>query len=289
VEDHGFEVIDVHQHLSHDALDAGHRHLHVERNIVFEGPRDAGSDAETAESKASAELRIRLGALDAQHVRSAVIIPIHGYLRPRGVADTASMNDAVAAYRDRQPDRFIAAVGVVEPIHGPAGYGEITRCRDELGFVGISTHGQVPTSSLLMRRLIEKIGEAGLVPFVHAFGTYNETISQVDSVARDFPDLTMLVLDVFHEPAQVSLLPDVAERRPNLLFDLSTSVNFEATGLPQVRAVGADRFLYGTNMHSLPLNTKPLGTLLPSIVDSDLANDEKAAILSGNARRILGI
>jgi predicted TIM-barrel fold metal-dependent hydrolase len=289
VEDHGFEVIDVHQHLSHDALDADHRHLHVERNIVFEGPRAGGDDAEPAESKASVELRIRLDALDAQHVRSAVIIPIHGYLRPRGVADTASMNDAVAAYRDRQPDRFIAAVGVVEPIHGPAGYGEITRCRDELRFVGISTHGQVPTSSLLMRRLIGKIGEAGLVPFVHAFGTYNETISQVDSVAKDFPDLTMLVLDVFHEPAQVSLLPDVAERRPTLLFDLSTSVNFETAGLPQIRAVGADRFLYGTNMHSLPLNTKPLGTLLPSILESDLANDEKAAILSGNARRILGI
>jgi uncharacterized protein len=289
VEDHGFEVIDVHQHLSHDALDEAHRHLHVERNIVFEGPRVGGGDAETAESKASVELRVRLDALDAQHVRSAVIIPIHGYLRPRGVTDTASMNDAVAAYRDRRPDRFVAAVGVVEPIHGPAGYGEITRCRVELGFVGISTHGQVPTNSVLMRRLIEKIGEAGLVPFVHAYGTYNETISQVDSVARDFPDLTMLVLDVFHEPAQVSLLPDVAERRPNLHFDLSTSVNFEATGLPQIRAVGADRFLYGTNMHSLPLNTKPLGTLLPSILESDLTNDEKVAILSGNAKRILGI
>jgi predicted TIM-barrel fold metal-dependent hydrolase len=285
VEDQGFEVIDVHQHLSHDALDEAHRHLHVERNIVFEGPRVVGGDAANAER----ELRIRLDALDAQCVRGAVIIPIHGYLRPRGVVDTASMNEAVAAYRDRQPDRFVAAVGVVEPIHGPAGYGEITRCRDELGFVGISTHGQVPTNSLLMRRLIEKTGEAGLVPFIHAYGTYNETISQVDSIAKDFPDLTMVILDVFHEPAQVSLLPDVAERRPNLHFDLSTSVNFEATGLPQIRAVGADRFLYGTNMHSLPLNTKPLGTLLPSILESDLTNEEKMAILSGNAKRILGL
>jgi predicted TIM-barrel fold metal-dependent hydrolase len=289
VQDHGFDVIDVHQHLSHDSLDDAHRHLHVERNIVFEGPALRRKGADTGESKASIELRTRLDAMDAQHVRGAVMIPIHGYLRPRGVVDTASMNDAVAAYRDRERRRFIAAVGVVEPIHGPAGYGEIRRCRDQLGFVGISTHGQVPTNSLLMRRLIEKIGEAGLVPFVHCYGTCNETIAQVDSLAKDFPGLTLLVLDAFHDPAQVSLLPEVAERRPNLCFDLSTSVNFEATGLPQIRAVGADRFLYGTNMHSLPLHTKPVGTLLPSILDSDLTKNEKLAILSGNARRILGL
>jgi predicted TIM-barrel fold metal-dependent hydrolase len=289
MEDHGLEVIDVHQHLSHDALDDAHRHLHVERNIVFEGPGLGHRGTDTGESKSSIELRNRLDAMDAQHVRRAVVIPIHGYLRPRGIVDTASMNDAVAAYRDRERSRFVAAVGVVEPIHGPAGYGEIKRCRDQLGFVGISTHGQVPTNSLLMRRLIEKIGEADLVPFVHCYGTYNETIAQVDSLAKDFPDLTMLVLDAFHDPAQVSLLPEVAERRPNLYFDLSTSVNFETTGLPQIRAVGADRFLYGTNMHSLPLHTKPFGTLLPSILDSDLTKQEKLAILSGNAERILGL
>jgi uncharacterized protein len=289
LEDHGFDVIDVHQHLSHDALDHHHRHLHVERNIVFAGPAPAHEGTDTGKSKASIELGNRLDALDAEHVRGAVIIPIHGYLRPRGVADTASMNDAVAAYRDRAPDRFIAAVGVVEPIHGPAGYGEITRCRDELGFVGISTHGQVPTNSLLMRKLIGKIGDARLVPFVHCYGTDNETIAQVASLAWDFPDLPMLVLDVFHDPAQVSLLPAIAERCPNLYFDLSSAVNFEFAGLPQIRSLGADRFLYGTNMHSLPMHTKPFGTLLPSIMDSDLTKDEKSAIVSGNAKRILGL
>jgi predicted TIM-barrel fold metal-dependent hydrolase len=287
LKDHGFEVIDVHQHLSHEALGEVHRHLHVERNIVFEGP--ARSSGDSGESPMSLELRNRLDALDAEHVGGAVIIPIHGYLRPRGVVDTVAMNDAVAAYRARAPQRFIGAVGVVEPIHGPSGYGEIRRCRDELGFVGVSTHGQVPTNSLLMRRLIGKIGEAGLVPFVHCFGSYNETIAQVDSLAGVFPDLPMLVLDVFHEQAQVSLLPEVAARRPKLIFDLSSSLNFEVMGLPQIRAVGVERFLYGTNMHSLPLHTKPFGTLLPEILASGLTSAEKTAILSGNARRLLGL
>jgi len=284
---HGYDVIDVHQHLSHDSLGPAHRHLHVERNIVFEGPREnlIGADGGDA---AAIELRSRLAAMDDEHVRHAVIIPIHGYLRPQGISNSAEMNDAVSAYCRTAQDRFVAGVGVVEPIHGPAAYGEIIRCRDELGFIGISTHGQVPTSSLLMRRLIGKIGEAGLIPFVHCYGSYTETVAQVDSLAGDFPDMPILVLDAFHDPSQVSLIPEIAARRPNLYFDLSTAVSFEMTGLPQVRAVGAHRFLYGTNMHSLPLNTKPLGALLADILGSDLCPEDKTAILAGNARRLFG-
>lgn len=287
LEPHGFHVIDVHQHLSHDSLGARHRHLHVERNIVFEGPR-AHHFGDGAEQMAAKELRNRLAAMDDEHVEHAVIIPIHGYLRPQGVVNTAEMNDAVAAYRQTVPSRFVAAVGVVEPIYGPGGYAEIIRCRDELGFIGISVHGQVPTNSLLMRRLVGRIGEAGLVPFIHCYGSYTETIAQVDSLAADFPDVPMLVLDAFHDPSQVSLIPEIADRRRNLYFDLSTTVSFEMSGLPQVREVGAKRFLYGTNMHSLPLNTKPLGTLLASILASDLTHSEKTAILSGNSRRLFG-
>jgi predicted TIM-barrel fold metal-dependent hydrolase len=279
-------VVDVHQHLSHDSLSQEHQRLHVERNVVFEGPRRHASPA-NIEAKMAAELENRLTALDEDHVQGAVIIPIHGYLRPGGTCDTAAMNDAVAGYRAKAPARFVAAVGVVEPIHGPAGYSEIERCRDELGFVGISLHGQVPTNSILMKRLVGRIGEAGLIPFIHNYGTYNETLAQVESVARDFPDLPMLVLDAFHDRAQVSLVPEVAERCQNLYFDLSSSACFEVLGLPQVRKVGAHRFLYGSNMHSLPLNTKPLGRLKQSILDSDLTVTEKSAILAGNAKRLL--
>jgi len=286
--DGGLDAIDVHQHLSHDSLRREHQRLHVERNVVFEGPRRSTSPPDPAE-RGRAELANRLAALDEESVRGAVIIPIHGYLRPEGIRDTALMNDAVAEYRALAPHRFVAAVGVVEPIHGPAGYPEIERCRDEHGFVGISLHGQVATHSLLMKRLVGRIGEAGMVPFVHAYGTYTETLAQVESVAHDFPELPMLVLDAFHDRTQAALVPEVAQRCPNLHFDLSSAVGFEVLGLPQVRRVGAHRFLYGSNMHSLPLNTRPLGRLRQAILDSDLPVDDKAKILSGNARRLLGL
>ncbi len=161
----------------------------------------------------------------------------------------------------------------------------------ELGLAGIGFHnGQqgVSIDSSLMVSLLEKIGEAGLVPFVHALGNELETLWQVDSVAAKLPDLPMVVLDVFHDVNQVRALPEVAERRPNLVFDLALSVSFEFMGLRQVRAIGADRFGYGTDFYSWPTVTKPFGKQLTEIVEADLDEQDKVAILGGNIRRVLG-
>lgn len=268
----GFDVIDVNHHLK----DLDH-HLNTD---VYAYVANAYADG----GNAAIELTTRLAAMNAQNVRGAVIIAGSGYVRPRGLADTMAVNDAVAAYRDQQPSRFVAAVGDVDPFYGTAGVGEVKRCSDELELAGISFHGM----GFTMRPLIEKVGELGLVPFVHV-GTPNETIWQVDSLAKDFPDLTMVVLYVFNAINQVGSLAEIAERRPNLYFDLSGSVSFETLGLPHLRAIGADRFLYGTYTQSWPLHTRPFGDLLPDIVDSDLSQADKAAILGGNIKRILNL
>jgi predicted TIM-barrel fold metal-dependent hydrolase len=179
---------------------------------------------------------------------------------------------------------------VVEPLYGPAIYDEIMRCKDDLGLVGFTFHNGmqgVPIDSRLMCNLIERIAEAGMVPFVHALGNALETLVQVDSLAERFPDVDMVVLDVFHDMGQVYALQSVAERRPNLYFDLALIPGFEFMGLPRVKAIGADRFVYGTDMYSWPMMTKPLTPLLQDILDSDLSDDDKSLILSGNIRRVL--
>jgi predicted TIM-barrel fold metal-dependent hydrolase len=213
------------------------------------------------------------------------------YLRANGLTDTQAVNNAVAAYCDRAPDRFIAGVGVVEPLYGAAGFDEVRRCAEELGLAGIGFHNGmqgVPVDSPLMRGLIEKIGDAGMIPFIHALGNDLENIWQVESLAKDFPDLPIVVLDVFQNIGQVKAIPDIAERRPNLLFDLVFTPCFDLMGLPQVRAVGADRFLYGSNFYSWPTMKKPFGILLEEILASDLDDADKAAILGGNIKRLLG-
>jgi predicted TIM-barrel fold metal-dependent hydrolase len=268
----GFDVIDVNHHLN----EVDHR-LATSTRLRQEAEQCAGDGV-------ASDLKTRLAIMDAQQVRGAVVIAGSGYLRPRGVADTMAVNDAVARYRDRAPDRFVAAVGHVDPLYGPAGLQEMTRCRDELGLTGISFQGM----GFMTRPLIAKAGELGLVPFIRV-GRPDETIWQVDSLARDFPGLTMVVLHVFNDVNQVGSLAEVAERRPSLYFDLSGSLSFETLGLPQLRPIGAHRFLYGTYTRSRPVQTRPSGELLADIAGCDLPEADKAGILGGNVKRILGL
>lgn len=246
-----------------------------------------------ADTPAAADLDLatRLSIMDMDGVGSAVVIAGHTYLRPDGIVDTRAVNDAVAEYLGREPARLLAGVGVVEPLYGRVGLAEVRRCKSELGFTGISFHNRfqgAPIDSPLMTPLIEAMGEVGLIPFIHAFGTPLETLSQVDSLAGRFPDLPMVVLDVFHDVNQIRAVPEVARRRPNLHFDLSLLLSFESLGLPAVREIGAGRFLFGTDQYSWPLMTRPYGCLADGVISSDLSDGEKALILGGNARRLLG-
>lgn len=272
-----FDVIDMHQHL--------------ECGPSLKGALGFGGDGSPPEGRNDAEFEHRASMMAAHNIVAAVVMPGNMYLRPNGLADTARVNDHIAAYRDRAPGRF-HGVGIVEPIYGPAGFAEVRRCRDELGLVGIGFHNKmqgVPLDSPLMFSLIDKIGEAGMVPFLHALGNDLESIWQVDLLAKAFPDLSMVILDVFHDLSQVKSLPDIAERRPHLYFDLSMSISFEFMGKPQVRAVGAERFVFGSNFYSLPTMNKPLGRPLEQILESDLSDAEKRSILIGNAERLLGV
>ena len=64
-------------------------------------------------------------------VDQAIVIPSHAYLRPDGIADTRRVNDHIAAYREHDPKRFPAALGIVEPLYGARGLEEIDRLADE--------------------------------------------------------------------------------------------------------------------------------------------------------------
>src|SRR5947208_14881435 len=120
-----FDVFDVHHHVGR-AFDA------------LGGELDPGA-ADGAEF-AHTELVERLRIMAEGGVRQALVIPGHGYLRPNGLADTRRVNDEIAAYRDRTPDRFPVACGIVEPRDGEAALGELDRVAHELGLVAISFH-----------------------------------------------------------------------------------------------------------------------------------------------------
>ncbi len=265
-------VLDVHHHVG-DATQA----LAMASR---QGSADAGE-----------EMSIRLATMDRNGVATAVVIPGHSYLRPRGLADTRAINDGIAAYRDQAPERFAAALGIVEPLYGRAGDDELRRLKSELGMVGVSIHTRfqgVATDSPLVLAQLELMGELGLVPFVHSVAESSEEAPwRVVNVARAFPDLPIVVLDPFSSNEQATQAMLVAELAPNLIFDTSLAYTID----PIIRFMdrfGHERVIFGTDLYSHPLGYAQ-SWVLRQFRESGLANGVLADVLGGNARRLLGL
>ena len=234
------------------------------------------------------ELEHRLAVMDRDDVAQAIVIPGHGYLRPDGIRDTRRVNDAIATYRDHRPDRFPAAVGIVEPSHGPASLDEIERLHDELGLAGISFHTRfqgVSLDSKWIERAIERMASHQLVPVIHAMDeTPEEALWKLGALARRFPEVPMLALDAFGSYESTRQCFFIAEIAPNLVFDTSLSHNFDFIEDFAGR-FGAERVVFGTDLYSWPVGRR-ISHLLDQIVASGLSRQDKAAMLGGNARRL---
>jgi predicted TIM-barrel fold metal-dependent hydrolase len=273
---HDFDIFDCHHHVG-DVKGFLGEYL--------------GDDPSTDADPAALEVERRLRIMDAAAVRQAAVIPGHGYERPNGIADTRRINDDIAAYRDRKPDRFPIAIGVVEPLHGAASLAELERVKRELNLGGISFHARfqgVSMDSPWVLKYVEKMGELGLVPVLHAMTeSPDEAIWKAVGIARAFPDVSMLVLDAFSTFEGTKECGEAAEAAPNLLFDTSLSYMFDFIEVFAQR-FGAERVVFGTDLYSPPLGRR-ISHLLPQILESSLTDADKAAILGGNARKLFGV
>jgi predicted TIM-barrel fold metal-dependent hydrolase len=270
------DVFDVHHHVGR-AFDA------------LGGELDPGADGR--DDFAAIELADRLRIMDEGGVRQAMVIPGHGYLRPRGLVDTRAVNDEIAAYRDCTPDRFPVACGIVEPRDGAAAFAEIDRTADELGLVALSFHTRFQGVSLDSRwivRYLERMGEHGMVPVIHAMDdTPEEALWKLASIARALPDLALLALDAFGGFEATRHCFFDAAVAPNVVFDTSLSYNFDFIE-DFVGRFGADRVVFGTDLYSFPVGRR-ISHLLPQIEASALGDADKAAVLGGTARRLLRV
>jgi predicted TIM-barrel fold metal-dependent hydrolase len=154
----GPHVIDVHQHLG-------------DVSEVLSLPDHAPGG--TSKERVADELERRLDRMSADSIDQAVILAPPGYLRPDGVRDTARVNDRVAAYRAAQPDRFVAAVGVAEPLYGATSLPELDRIKGELGMAQVSFHTRFQgcaTDNPLVMRIVGRMGELGTGAFRACLG-----------------------------------------------------------------------------------------------------------------------
>ncbi len=271
-----FDVFDVHHHVGR-AFDA------------LGGELDPGTG--DAAEFARVELAERVRIMDDGGVHQALVIPGHGYLRPHGIVDTRRVNDEIAAYRDATPTRFPVACGIVEPRDGADSFAEIDRAASELGLVALSFHTRfqgVSMDSRWLLRYLERMGERGMLPIVHAMDdTPEEALWKLASIARALPDLTILALDAFGGFEATRQCFFVGEVAPNIVFDTSLSYNFDFIE-DFVGQFGADRVVFGTDLYSYPVGRR-ISHLLPQIEASSLSDDEKAAVLGGTARTLLRV
>lgn len=206
-------------------------------------------------------------------------------------ATAPAVNDRVARYRASDPDRYVAAFATVDPTDVDAAVREIDRAAVELGADGFVFHHHFQGTTINDQRMwpiLEAIQRRQKPVFIHIVaGSLLEDPWRLAELALAFPEVTFVGLDGFSSPGVAGEMIGIAKRCPNVLFDtaLLTSV---AHGLDAfVDAAGADRLLLGTDFYTQPrLYRVPFP--IYELINLGLADDDLAAVLAGNAKRLVG-
>ncbi|MFE9601305.1 amidohydrolase family protein [Streptomyces hokutonensis] len=214
--------------------------------------------------------------LDRFGMTACAVMPGLQYERPHGIVDTRQVNDAIAAYRGRSP-RFLAALGMVEPLHG------LTLCREELdrmagplrldGVVWHTRYQGVAVSDRRMHALVDEAAARSFPCYVHMFAESNlETPWMFAKFAHNHPEATIVALDAFSASTQIQYVMDLADRFDNIMFD--TAMCFPLLRLFDtfVTRFGSERLLFGTDSYADPVryNTPAvLAELLASDMDTE--------------------
>ncbi len=233
----------------------------------------------------------RVRIMDANGVTSAAILAATGYIQADGIKDTMRSNDVVAAYRKRDPKRFPVACGIVEPLHGTRSLGELERMKHELRLDGVVWHSRfqgVAVDHQLMRPLLKKVSELGLVPLIHTNAESNlEAVWRLERLASEFPELTFVSMDALTTNTNSQLALDIAKRTKNIIFD-TAHVRGSAYVKTFVDAVGSERMIFGSLFYSTPPSYEHCATL-EEIKEAKISDQDKSNIFALNAKRLFKI
>jgi len=230
----------------------------------------------------------RVRIMDANGVTAAAILAATGYIQADGIKDTMRSNDVVSAYRRRDPKRFPVACGIVEPLHGARSLGELERIKHELRLDGVVWHSRfqgVAVDHQLMRPLLKKVSELGLVPLIHTNAESNlEAVWRLERLALEFPELTFVSLDALTTNTNSQLALDIAKRTKNIIFD-TAHVRGPAYVRNFVEAVGSHRMIFGSLFYSHPASYEHCATL-EEIKAAKISDQDMANMFALNAKRI---
>ena len=132
--------------------------------------------------------------------------------------------------------------------------------------------------------LVEKARELNVPVMFHSGEPPFATPWQIGLVAQDFPRATIIMEHMGLDPMVFTdAAIKMARRAENLILG-TTGVVYDFAITKAVRAIGADRVVYGSEM---PMNN-PVHEI-QKIRDTDLSDEDKEKILGLNIQRILGL
>jgi aminocarboxymuconate-semialdehyde decarboxylase len=327
-------TIDIHSHVAVPAAaEYVKPYLEASANplAAFATPetKELGQRQDADRRSRMIELDERLADLDAMGIDRQLVMPPPPqcyYTVPVEVAVTAArmVNDGVAAYVARKPDRFVALGSVPMP-DGNEAANELERCMKELGFKGVQILTNVAgkeISEAAYAPFWKKAEELGALVFVHPNGFtearrlsrfyFNNVIGNpfettialhyliFDGVLERHPDLKIIAAHgggylggysgrIDHvwgarSDARGELPKPPTSYLKKIYFDTVVFTPHQLEAL--VKTFGTDRILLGTDYPYDMAEYDPLGHVA-SVESLDAA--ARAAIAGGNAKRLLGL
>jgi predicted TIM-barrel fold metal-dependent hydrolase len=140
-----------------------------------------------------------------------------------------------------------------------------------------------------IRRYAKHVASLGKPVFVHMIAeSQSEAPWRVAHLAEQLPEAQIIVLDAFTSVDQSQWIVEVGGRSPNLIFDLSLARGGTSDIVERfIARWGADRLVFGSDYYDDTRTRFPGG--LFEVRTADISDEHREMILSGNARRLLGI
>ena len=234
-----------------------------------------------------------ISSMDKEGVDISVIVN-YGWTTHELCVET---NDYILESIARYPRRLVGFCAV-QPNAGEAAIAEIERCAQ----AGIKGVGEMrpdiqlfdPGDEMFMAPLVEVMKKHRLVMLTHASEPVGHTYPGKGTVTPEvlypfitsFPDLPVVCAHWGGGLPFYALMPEVKQAMGNVFFDTAASPFLYTPEVYTrvVELVGEDKILFGTDYPLLAPSR-----LLNEISSLNLPEDTKHLILSGNARRLLGI